>query len=169
MKIRFLQALLGLMMMAPTVVQAAEGDKVIDMLVLKMTDESTKLFALDSLPTITLDGGKFSVTSGSVTTDYDQSEVAEYYFEKVDSTTADSVTAVAGPEASRFSLTYLDNDRVIVTGTKAPAAQLYTQGGQLLATRPTANGSVTVSLTTLQPGIYVLRLVGDHTFKIIKK
>lgn len=164
-----MQALLGLMMLAPAVAHAATGDKVIDMLVLKMSDESTKLFALDSLPTITLADGKFTVTSGSVTTDYDQSEVTEYYFEKVDSATADSVTAVVGPAGSRFTLTYVDNDHVVITGTKARKAQLYAQGGQLLATQPTAGGSVTVSLSSLQRGIYVLRLENDHSFKIIKK
>ena len=169
MKIRFMQALLGLMMLAPTVAHAAAGDKVIDMLVLKMSDESTKLFALDSLPTITLADGKFSVTSGSVTTDYEQSEVTEYYFEKVDSATADSVTAISGPTKSRFTLTYLDNDHVVITGTQARRALLYTQGGQLVATRPTAGGSVTVSLSALQPGLYVLRLENEHSFKIIKK
>ena len=154
-----MQALLGLMMLAPTVAHATTGDRVIDMLVLKMSDESTKLFALDSLPTITLADGKFQVTSGSVTTDY----------EKVDSATADSVTAVTGPEASRFTLTYLDNSRVIVTGTKASKALLYTQGGQLVATQPTQGGRVTVDLSGLQRGIYVLRLENEHSFKIIKK
>ncbi len=164
-----MQALLGLMMLAPTVAHATTGDRVIDMLVLKMSDESTKLFALDSLPTITLADGKFQVTSGSVTTDYEQSDVTEYYFEKVDSATADSVTAVTGPEASRFTLTYLDNSRVIVTGTKASKALLYTQGGQLVATQPTQGGRVTVDLSGLQRGIYVLRLENEHSFKIIKK
>ena len=144
-----MQALLGLMMLAPTVAHATTGDRVIDMLVLKMSDESTKLFALDSLPTITLADGKFQVTSGSVTTD--------------------SVTAVTGPEASRFTLTYLDNSRVIVTGTKASKALLYTQGGQLVATQPTQGGRVTVDLSGLQRGIYVLRLENEHSFKIIKK
>lgn len=164
-----MQALLGLMMLAPTVAHAAAGDKVIDMLVLKMSDESTKLFALDSLPTITLADGKFQVTSGSVTTDYEQSDVTEYYFEKVDSTTADSVTAVTGPEASRFTLTYLDNSHVVVTGTKAHKALLYTQGGQLVAMQPTQGGRVTFNLSALQRGIYVLRLENEHSFKIIKK
>ncbi len=164
-----MQALLGLMMLAPSVAHATEGDKVIDMLVLKMSDESTKLFALDSLPTITLADGKFSVTSGSVTTDYEQSDVTEYYFQKVDSATADSVTAISGPADKRFTLTYVDNDRVVITGTKAHKAQLYTQAGQLLATRPTVDGNVTVSLSALQRGVYVLRLENEHSFKIIKK
>ena len=39
MRIRILQVLLGLMMMAPMVARAADGDKVIDVLVLKMADE----------------------------------------------------------------------------------------------------------------------------------
>lgn len=164
-----MQALLGLMMLAPAVAHAAAGDKVIDMLVLKMSDESTKLFALDSLPTITLADGKFSVTSGSVTTDYEQSEVTEYYFEKVDSTTADSVLAVTGPATSRFTLRYVDNDHVAITGTQTRRALLYTQGGQLVATQPTVGGNVTVSLASLQPGIFVLRLENEHSFKIIKK
>ena len=40
MRIRILQVLLGLMMMAPMVARAADGDKVVDVLVLKMADET---------------------------------------------------------------------------------------------------------------------------------
>ena len=43
MRIRILQVLLGLMMMAPMVARAADGDKVVDVLVLKMADETTEL------------------------------------------------------------------------------------------------------------------------------
>lgn len=52
MRIRILQVLLGLMMMAPMVARAADGDKVIDVLVLMMVDETTELFVLDDHPTL---------------------------------------------------------------------------------------------------------------------
>lgn len=169
MKIRFMYALLGLMMLAPTAARAADGDKVVDMLVLKMADESTKLFALSEQPVITLGEGKFTVTSGSVVTDYEQEDVAEYYFEKVDSATADSVTAIATPETRQFSLAYTDNSTVSVHGTNAKTVRLYTQNGQLVATQPTADGNATVSLAALRPGIYLLQLENEHTFKLIKK
>ncbi len=169
MKIRFMQVLLGLMMLAPSAVRAADGDKVVDMLVLRMTDESTKLFALSEQPVITLGEGKFTVTSGSIATDYDQQEVAEYYFEKVDSATADSVTAVAQPALRQFALSYTDNSTVSVTGTKAKTVRLYTQGGQLVATKPTVDGAATLSLAALRPGLYLLQLENEHTFKLIKK
>ena len=62
-----------------------------------------------------------------------------------------------------------DNTHVRVTGTKARVAQLYSLDGQLLTTRPTANGAVTVSLAECKPGVYVLRLENDRSFKVIRK
>lgn len=165
MRIRILQVLLGLMMMAPMVARAADGDKVIDVLVLKMADETTELFVLDDHPTITLADGKFTVTSASVNTDYNLSDVTEYHFEKVDTVTL----GVEKLEKANFTLTYTDNTHVRVTGTKARVAQLYSLDGQLLTTRPTANGAVTVSLTECKPGVYVLRLENDRSFKVIRK
>ena len=39
-------------MVAPMVARAADGDKVIDVLVLKVVDETTELFVLDDHPTL---------------------------------------------------------------------------------------------------------------------
>lgn len=165
MRIRILQVLLGLMMMAPMVTRAADGDKVVDVLVLKMADETTELFVLDDHPTITLADGKFTVTSASVNTDYNLSDVTEYYFEKVDT----MALGVEKLEKANFTLTYTDNTHVRVTGTKARVAQLYSLVGQLLTTRPTTNGTVTMSLAECKPGVYVLRLENNRSIKIIRK
>lgn len=101
--------------------------------------------------------------SVGVTTDYEQSAVAEFYFDYV------VPTAIAGTESKTFSLTYTDNRTVTVGGTKAKTATLYAADGTLVARKSVVEGAVSVSLDSCKPGVYVLTLENEHTFKLIKR
>ena len=102
--------------------------------------------------------------SKATSTDYDQSDVTEFYFKKYDPSTG--VGSVSG---GHFSFVYRDNANVVVSGTKAAKATLYTIDGKLVKSQPVDGGNVTVSLAGCQSGAYVLNLENEHTFKIIKK
>ena len=80
MKIRFMQALLGIILLMPTAAHAAGED--VDVLVLEMADKTTKNFRLDDKPTISFAEGKLLVEAASVTTDFNQEDVTEFHFEK---------------------------------------------------------------------------------------
>lgn len=162
MKIRFMQALLGIILLMPTAAHAASED--VDVLVLEMADKTTKIFRLDDKPTISFAEGKLLVEAASVTTDFNQEDVTEFHFEKYSPATG----IQAGKDAS-FSFVYNDNATVRISGTKARKAMLYTTDGQLVKSLKVNNGSVNVSLSSYQPGTYVLHLENDHTFKITKK
>lgn len=94
---------------------------------------------------------------------YEQSAVAEFYFDYA------VPTAITGTESKTFSLTYTDNRTVTVGGTKAKTAMLYAADGTLVARKSVVEGAVSVSLDSCNPGVYVLTLENEHTFKLIKR
>lgn len=159
-----MQALLGLMLMTPMAANATDGDTDVDMLVLKMTDETTKEFMIADKPIITFENDKLKVTSQSVTTDFDQAAVAEFYFQKYD-----PATGITAAQGKFFSFTYNDNANIVVAGTTAKKATLYTVDGKLIKAQKIANGTATINLADCQSGVYVLNLENEQSFKIIKK
>ena len=165
MKTRLLQALLVLLLLAPSLAaHADEADTTPrQALVLKFVDDATASFFLADKPEVGFAGGKLTVTSNGVATDYEQSAVAEFYFDYV------VPTAIAGTESKTFSLTYTDNRTVTVGGTKAKTATLYAADATLVARKSVVEGAVSVSLDSCKPGVYVLTLENEHTFKLIKR
>lgn len=165
MKARLLQALLALLLLAPTLAaHADEADTTPrQALVLKFVDDATASFFLADQPEVGFADGKLTVTSVGVTTDYEQSAVAEFYFDYV------VPTAIAGTESKTFSLTYTDNRTVTVGGTKAKTATLYAADGTLVMRKRVADGTVVLNLDNCKPGVYVLTLENEQTFKLIKQ
>lgn len=158
---KILQAVFGLLLLgSPVAALADEADA--QVLVLKFSDAKTANFYLADQPVITFDDGKFVVTSGTAVAEYAQADVTEYYFASVP-------TAVQDHAVGTFSFKYNDNAHVYVSGTKAAKAALYDVSGKLVSTAAVTDGSVTVSLEGCAPGVYVLSLENDHSFKIIKK
>lgn len=85
MKARLLQALLALLLLSPSVATYADGTDTTprQALVLKFVDDGTASFFLADQPEVGFADGKLTVTSVGVTTDYEQSAVAEFYFDYV--------------------------------------------------------------------------------------
>lgn len=165
MKIKFMQALLGLMLLTPLSASAADGDDAsVDLLVLKLADASTAEFSLADEPSISFADGKLVVTSQEVTTDYAQEEVTEFYFKKKDTS-----TGINANVSNLFSFTYTDNANVVITGSKAHKASVYTIDGKIVKKLTVVDGAVNINLADAAPGIYVVNLEKEHSFKIIKK
>lgn len=165
MKTRLLQALLVLLLLAPSLAaHADEADTTPrQALVLKFVDDATANFFLADKPEVGFADGKLTVTSNGVATDYEQSAVAEFYFDYV------VPTAIAGTEGKAFSFTYDDNRTVKVSGAKAAEAALYAADGTLVMRKRVADGTVVLNLDNCKPGVYVLTLENEHTFKLIKQ
>lgn len=165
MKTRLLQALLVLLLLAPSL--AAHADEADNTprqaLVLKFVDDATASFFLADKPEVGFADGKLTVTSNGVATDYEQSAVAEFYFDYV------VPTAIVGTEGKAFSFTYNDNRTVKVSGAKAAEAALYAADGTLVMRKRVADGTVVLNLDNCKPGVYVLTLENEQTFKLIKQ
>lgn len=165
MKAKFLQALLVLLLSVPIVAAAAtDSETPRQALVLKFADATEETFFLADQPEVTFDGGKLKVMASGVETDFDQASVTEFYFDY--RTTPTSVTSAT---AGKSTFSYTDNTTVSVTGSKGSVATLYTVGGKQLLRKSVEGGSVTVSLAGYAPGIYLLNIENDNTYKIIKK
>lgn len=133
-----------------------------EILVLKFSGGGTAEFKLSTKPEITFSADKLKVTSEAVETEYDRTEVTEFVF-------TSGTSSVGNASAGKLTLTYTDNESVSVTGTKASVAELYSTGGNLLSRQSVSGGSVTVSLQGYAPGVFILKLGNEQTFKIIKK
>ena len=144
------------------VIHAAETEQA-EFLVLKMSDSKTTEFKLSTRPVITFSNDRLLVTSDEASADYAQSEVTEFYFTAI-STGIDEKVA-----SSTMTFSYVDNAHVNISGTKASQALVYDANGKLLQRNKVAGGQVSIDVSQYAPGVYVLNLVNEHTFKIIKK
>ena len=162
MKAKLLRALFALMLLSPSLaiyaVDADESPR--QALVLKFADATTANFFLVDKPTIGFADGKLIVTATELTADYDQSAVAEFYFDTI------APTAIAGVKGA-FGFAYTDGV-VRVSGSKASVATLYAADGTLVESRGVQDGAVELNLTNLKSGVYVLNLENEHSFKIVK-
>lgn len=171
MKAKVFQLLLALLLLPSSVVLADEeyDDTPQQALVLRFTDQTTASFFLADEPEVGFADGKLTVNATGVATDYEQSAVAEFYFDYVTPPPPTPPTSLSSVDGKSFSFVYTDNNTVTVSGSKAASATLYTADGQLVASKNVVNGTVTMSLEGCKPGVYVLTLQNEHTFKLIKK
>lgn len=134
-----------------------------EFLVLKMKDAKTAEFKLSTRPVISFADDKLVVTSDGASTDYLQSDVVEFYFTAVTT----GIQQAANLQSMTF--TYVDNANVSISGSSASEALLYDANGKLLKRSAVKAGSVNVNVAPYAPGVYILNLKNEHTFKIIKK
>lgn len=163
MNAKIFKTVLALLLLAmPAAIFAAEADDAPrQALVLKFADETTANFFLADKPTIGFADGKLTVTATELTADYEQTAVTEFYFDTI------TPTAIAGVKGA-FGFAYTDGV-VRVSGSKARVAALYAADGTLVESRNVVDGAVELSLANRKPGVYVLNLENEHSFKIVKK
>ena len=155
MKEKLLKLLFAFLACCSSAAHAADGESA-EILVLKFADARTVKFLLADKPEISFADGKLIVTSQSLTTNYEQSQVVEFHF-----------TSVAlGVDKNMADL---DNTSVSVSGTHARSISLYDISGRLVKRQHVEQGCVNVSLEGCTPGTYILNLEGEHSFKIVKK
>ena len=163
MNAKIFKTVLALLLLAmPTAIFAAEADDAPrQALVLKFADETTANFFLADKPTIGFADGKLTVTATELTADYEQTAVTEFYFDTI------TPTAIAGVKGA-FGFAYTDGV-VRVSGSTARVATLYAADGTLVESRNVVDGAVELSLANRKPGVYVLNLENEHSFKIVRK
>lgn len=165
MKGKFMQALLGLLLMAPPTAWADDGSETpAQALVLKFADNTETWVFLADKPEVAFADGKLVVSSQEMTTDYDQSTVTEFFFDY-----RSTPAGIDGTAATQPSFTYTDNNMVSITGSHAANAALYTIDGTLVQRKAVKNGAVSFTLDDCKPGVYVLDTENEHSYKLIKK
>ena len=144
------------------VVHATETEQA-EFLVLRMANSTTAEFKLNTRPVITFSDGKLLVASDEASAEYAQSDVTEFYFTAVSTGIDEKVTG------STMTFSYVDNAHVNIYGTKANSVLLYDANGRLLQRQKVTDGKASIDVSQYAPGVYVLNLTNEHSFKIIKK
>ena len=159
---RLLKLLFAFLACCSLTVSAANGE-LPEVLVLKFADDHTAKFLLADKPEISFADSKLTVTSQSLTTDYELSQVVEFHFTNATSDVADKLNA------NDFSFSYIDNISITVKGTHALYSSLYNTDGRLIKRQRVENRYVQMSLEDCALGTYIFNLEGEQSFKIIKK
>ena len=143
-------------------IHAAETEQA-EFLVLKMADSKTAEFKLSTRPVIAFSDDKLQITSDEISTDYPQSDVTEFYFTAISTGIEEKVNP------STMSFSYTDNATIRISGSAAGEAVLYDANGKLLQRQKVSGGNTTINVDSYAPGVYILNLTNEHSFKIIKK
>ena len=144
-----------------TEAQAADDD--LTRLVMELRDGTTDVYELADKPIVTFDGSKVKIASAAATADYERSDVKNFHF----TSAATGLSDVAAQGA--LTLRYTDNESVTLTGNGLIEASLYNAEGKLMNQVSAQNGTLTLSLKSYVPGIYLLNVPGHTTYKLIKK
>lgn len=131
------------------------------------TTEGTKLeISLQQKPEVKMTEENLTIICGEEVTGYTYGEIRKFYF-----ITPQGDVDVAAPVAEEtIRIEYRDYTATI-RGVDNPAnIQLYALGGKRIAAATSSDGHVvTVSLSSLAPGIYILDIDGKQSFKLLKR
>ena len=131
------------------------------------TMEGTKFeISLQKKPKVQLTDDKFIITCGKEITGYTYGEIRKFFFKL-------SGNLEVNPSADDriIRVTFVDNTTVTISGIDNPEViRLYTLDGSPAKPRVEVNDAiVTVSLSTLDAGIYILNIDNKQTFKLLKR
>lgn len=117
---------------------------------------------------VTFGTDKFAVKSATVDVEYDAADVAKFTLENDDSENT-AIEAVETGNAAEGTMTFDGNAIRLYGFTPGSSVRLYTVGGQSVGShRVGRDGSLTISLDGLRPGIHIVK-TESITYKIIKK
>ena len=131
------------------------------------TMEGTKLeISLQKAPKVQMTDNAFIITCGEEIIGYTYGEVRKYYFKLSKYV---SVEPVADERTIR--VTFVDNATVVISGVDNPEViRLYTLNGARVAPQvEVVEGVITVSLSALDAGFYILNIDNEQSFKLLKR
>lgn len=131
-------------------------------LVIELKSSALDKYLLADKPVITFTDGTVNVKSEKAQVEYAITDIARYYF--VESGT-DAIESLENDAAPAFSFRYINRDNISISG--ADKAEVYNTGGQKLSESKAENGVMTVSLSSLPSGVYVIK-TNNKSIKIKK-
>lgn len=139
-----------------------QAEELKDCLVVHMVNGNSVSYVLEDTPKVTFVEDKLHIEATSISDDHLLANVDKFTFEK--STGVESITT----NNLRITIT---NDYVTMEGATPGAIVniVDIQGRLTLTTRVNDSGNVTMSLTDLSAGVYVVATSDGKTFKLLKK
>ena len=131
------------------------------------TMEGTKFeISLQKKPKVQLTDDKFIITCGKEITGYTYGEIRKFFFKL-----SENLEVKPSADDRIIRVTFVDNTTVTISGIDNPEViRLYILDGSPAKPRVEVNDAiVTVSLSTLDAGIYILNIDNKQTFKLLKR
>lgn len=134
-------------------------------LVVNLKDGSTEKFKLPEEPAVKVENHKMSVSSASMECEYDFDNVSHFSFKRGTISGVDEVN----DEENLFSFTFVDNNTVIITAPGLQYAAMYDIRGLEVARANAENDTVTLNISNVAPGVYIIAPSCHSAIKIIKR
>lgn len=136
------------------------------LLVIEMKDKSTVSFALNEKPEISFSTSSMFVDSETMSAEYKLNSVLRYYFVEGTPSGVDSIEM----SENEVRFTYQSGDNLLIEGVDdSSSLYIYDISGRRHNADVECNGgSITVSMHQLQPGIYIVNVMGKYSVKINK-
>lgn len=134
-------------------------------LVVSFKDGTTQTFLLSSRPLVTFQESQFVITQAGSDIEFSVSNVVDFSF-------ADSETAVHSIHDTGLTVSYTNNEHLMIYGAEDNVEVRVTnlEGKRMLCSvRSLAVNVLSVSLTGLRQGVYIVSIGKRHHFKIVKK
>ena len=135
-------------------------------LVVEMT-EGTKLeISLEKKPEVKMTDKELVITCDEEITGYTYGQVSKFYFV----TPAREVDVTMPLAENVIRIEYVGHTATIYGVDDASSISLHTLDGKRIDTATHSNDTaITVSLSSLAPGIYILNIDGKQSFKLLKR
>lgn len=127
-------------------------------------DGTAEQYKLTESPTVKMDNGKILVASVSMQGEYDFDKVSHLSFEEVELSSIENVAADAA-----FEFTYVANSTVSVVAPALEWVAVYTLTGSEVMRAAATEHKVSLDVSGLASGVYVVAPSCHSAVKIIKK
>lgn len=165
-----LTAVAAVLSPADAVAQITDGnDDDATVLVLHLANGEVDTYALPDKPEVTFADGKVNVSSESVSSSYNFTEVAYFDFDVASNYDNSGIAHLASDGKGGLTFSYVDNATAVIAADGLSVVNLYDVKGMHLSTVAAVDGVATVSLSGLAAGTYVVVPEGHHAVKVLKK
>lgn len=146
---------------------SAHAQEMVTVLTVNLQDGTTERYKLTESPTVKMENHKIVVASASLQGEYDFENVSHFSFDKQPEEIG-GVDDVAGDDAA-FEFTYVDNATVTVAAPTLQWVAVYTMSGMEVTTVMAEDNRVTIDVSGLTPGVYIVAPSCHSAIKIVKR
>lgn len=145
---------------------AAEEEQLVTSVTVNLSNGTKEYYALTDAPEVKLENRQLIVTSPTLTGTYDFADVSHVSFEKHALTGIDEIVA---PEDAAFMFAVVDN-HITVSAPALEWVKVFSTGGAQVASESAgADHVVTIDISGLAPGIYIVTPSCHEAIKIVKQ
>lgn len=141
----------------------AEAQSTVKGIVIETAGGERTEYALTETPKLTYDGNTVTLTTTKVSVDFTATDIVKVVLTDI------SATGIEIVEESQGQVKLL-NEEVRMSGlSAAETVRIYNVNGTLLSTwQATRNGELTITLSDLQKGVYIIN-ANHQSFKVTRK